>query len=1137
MNAERLIRRIDAILRRLEELTQAAHESPTEPPATTTVFENVCASLEELNAAWGQLRRESEELSPALPSNEADLRDYRHVTEFAPFGYLVTDLHGVVQQANAAARALLGTTQGDLLGKPLAGFISEDHLANFNGLLAPFEEREKEHARLGIRMTTEGGKAFDADLTVSSARDGKGRPVSLCWTLADTSRGEGLDPALQRGDHQFRDLFQDLPVPMLITRVGDGTILYANRLCEKALGLAADRSVGSKRVQDYLDAQDSQLLMDKLSEQGAVQGLVTQGKREDGTPFRAVVSARLLSFDGEEAVLTGLQDITEHERSQAGARRPLAQTKHQRDETEESGTGVELERDLLHAIMENTDAQLAYLDREFNFVRVNSAYATGAGYTKEELIGRNHFQLFPHDENQAIFERVRDTGEPVRFEAKPFVYPGRPELGTTYWDWTLIPITVRTGEVQGLVLSLVDVTERERTLAQLERERARLKAIIDTAPEGIVVADEECRILMTNPAADELYARPVPYGEGWESHETLSLSHPDGTPYAARDLPLTRSALDGERCIGVEMAITWPDGQIRDLLVSSAPIRAADGTITGSVGILQDITERNRMQDALRRYADRLHLLREIDQLILTAPPLAEIIETALSRVRRMVPCLRASVSVFHLEAEELSLLGADTAGETQVGRDWRGSLECVWFMDQLRQGKTHVTEDIRTVTYASPLRDLLQAEGVRAYTSVPIMAQGILMGSLDVGTDSAGSLVPEQQEMLHEVAEQLAIAIQQARLRQRLQRHTDELEVLVTQRTEELRASEAKFRAIFEGTAIGVALLDVRGRVMESNPALQNMLGHSAEELRGIPFTEFTHPDDVQTDMAQYQKFMKGTADSVRGERRYVRSDGDVLWTHVTLSATGAESGEGRAAIAVVEDITEKREAQTALIQAEKLAIAGKLAASLAHEINNPLQSVIGCLGLAQESLAGGGEIERYLQVGLEELRRARDVVARLRDMQRPSDPVETKPTDVKLLLQKALTLTRKRCQERNVEVIFHPEDDLSPVMVVPDRMQQVFLNLILNAIEAMPQGGKLRVAATSTMDPEGIDVSFTDNGVGIATDVMPRLFEPFVTTKEDGLGLGLHVSQNIVDEHGGRIDLDSKPGEGTTFTVWLPC
>jgi signal transduction histidine kinase len=137
---------------------------------------------------------------------------------------------------------------------------------------------------------------------------------------------------------------------------------------------------------------------------------------------------------------------------------------------------------------------------------------------------------------------------------------------------------------------------------------------------------------------------------------------------------------------------------------------------------------------------------------------------------------------------------------------------------------------------------------------------------------------------------------------------------------------------------------------------------------------------------------------------------------------------------------------------------------------------------------------------------------------------------------VEKALLLTRKRCKDWGVKVAWLPAAGLPSVSLVPDRIQQVFLNLVLNAVEAMPGGGDLRVDTSSTDQPRGVRIRFTDTGVGIEADRLPRIFEPFHSTRPEGLGLGLYISKRIVDEHRGQINAQSSVGEGTTFTVWLP-
>ena len=139
---------------------------------------------------------------------------------------------------------------------------------------------------------------------------------------------------------------------------------------------------------------------------------------------------------------------------------------------------------LLDAIVENTEAHLVYLDRDFNFVRVNSAYAKTCGYTPEQMVGMNHFDLYPHEENEAIFRQVRDTGEPFQIKERPFVFPDQPERGVTYWDWTLVPLKDQVGDVTGLVFSLMDVTEKVKQREQIAAtERARVRMAEAVAAE------------------------------------------------------------------------------------------------------------------------------------------------------------------------------------------------------------------------------------------------------------------------------------------------------------------------------------------------------------------------------------------------------------------------------------------------------------------------------------------------------------------------------------------------------------------------------------------------------------------------------------------------------------------------------
>jgi PAS domain S-box-containing protein len=910
-----------------------------------------------------------------------------------------------------------------------------------------------------------------------------------------------------------------------------------------------------------------------------------------------------------------------------------------RKQTEELAMALQSERNTLRVIMENTRAHLAYLDPEFNFVAVNSAYVQGCGHSREELIGRNHFALFPHPENQAIFERVRDTGEPIEFRAKPFEFPERPELETTYWDWTLVPVKGADGQTEGLVLSLMDVTEQVRAQAEIEslsrfprenpnpvlrvtRDGTILYANPGSAPLlahwGVQVEQkvphdwqqyiagtldtglgravespcEECTFLLTiAPVTQEGYANL--YGlevterkrarqalqESEERFRTVAdftydweyWAGPDGeylyispsceriTGYSAEEFfkepglldmivhPDDRALVAAHMCEerkdgkihAIDFRITTHSGGERWIGHVCQPVYAESGDWLGWRASNRDITEQKRAQHALRQYADRLRGLHEIDQAILAAHSVDDIAKAALVRVPHLLDCRWADVMLYDLDAGEMSLLALHVDGETQLGRDWRGGIDVEWrrMLEELGRGVAYFVEDVQQMSPVSEWWTMLQAEGVRAFVTLPLIIAGELMGSLNLGMRRPEPLTADQMEIARELATQLAIGIQQARLYEHLEKHADQLEREVSKRTQALRASEARFRAIFEGAGIGITLVDGKGRMQENNPALQELLGYSAEELRGKPLADFAHPDDVTADLASHVGVMaQDNGGKYRLEGRYIRRDGRLCWAKVIVSLVRERRGKPQFAIVMVEDITEQKRAEEALIQSEKLAVTGRLAASLAHEINNPLQSVVGCLELVEESLADGKDAGQFLQLATRELERVTSIVGQLRDLNRPPKLEERTLTDVTVLVDHVLVLTSSQCQRQGVEVEWKAADDLPSLRLVPDQIQQVFLNLTLNAVEAMPSGGRLEVSASATDEPLGVCISFADSGKGIAADAASHLFEPFYTTKPDGMGLGLYVTHNIVEEHGGHIEMESREGEGATFTVWLP-
>jgi len=227
-------------------------------------------------------------------------------------------------------------------------------------------------------------------------------------------------------------------------------------------------------------------------------------------------------------------------------------------------------------------------------------------------------------------------------------------------------------------------------------------------------------------------------------------------------------------------------------------------------------------------------------------------------------------------------------------------------------------------------------------------------------------------------------------------------------------------------------------------------------------------------------------------------------------------------------------QESQAELIRVEKIAALGRLAASLAHEINNPLQALRSGLRLLVGRPLDEEKRQRYLEVASREVERLIGIVERMLNFYRPT--TEREFTDVNAVIEEILVLAGKQLQHSRVTVRHQLTPGLPLIETVAGQINQVFLNIILNALDAMPDGGELTVTTGWNGDRQAVRISFTDTGEGIPAEDIPRIFEPFFTRKLKGTGLGLTISYGIVERHGGRIEVESRVGEGSTFTVILP-
>lgn len=345
----------------------------------------------------------------------------------------------------------------------------------------------------------------------------------------------------------------------------------------------------------------------------------------------------------------------------------------------------------------------------------------------------------------------------------------------------------------------------------------------------------------------------------------------------------------------------------------------------------------------------------------------------------------------------------------------------------------------------------------------------------------------------------------------------------------EELRATKELLDSLFNNSADGICVVDTTGKVIRANTAYLNMYGWSEEELIGreLPI----YPDHLKHELGDICSLLQSGNHIVNQHTVRQRKDGELLHVCITVSPVKDAAGHVIALAGITRDISERKKAEDFFRKADKLNVVGQLAAGLAHEIRNPLTTLRGLLQLMHST--GNRKLE-YYDIMISELDRINSMVSELIIIAKPH-VTNLQSHDLAIILPNVITLLESQAAMSNIQIYFEAEKALPFVKCSEVEIKQVFINLLKNAIEAMPDGGEIRVVA-SVQQNSHIRIRFIDQGAGITEDQIRRLGEPFYTTKEKGTGLGLMMCYKIIGDHGGKIAVTSVMDKGTTVEVTLP-
>jgi two-component system NtrC family sensor kinase len=392
-----------------------------------------------------------------------------------------------------------------------------------------------------------------------------------------------------------------------------------------------------------------------------------------------------------------------------------------------------------------------------------------------------------------------------------------------------------------------------------------------------------------------------------------------------------------------------------------------------------------------------------------------------------------------------------------------------------------------------------------------PLVAAGHTLGALVVEATPRVAFAASDELVLGAAAAQVALALQNC--------------WLLTL----LSAGKREWEQMVDAIGAAVCIVDRHGSVHRANRTFADLVGTPVTALAGRPWQALLPPGWLDA----VSRLLDAPGRAAPCE---LRDEGRVFVA--TAIPIGNDDPDGRAAVLVLDDHTERRRLQDQLIQSEKMSAVGQLISGVAHELNNPLASVLGFADFLIETGEAPPALAEPLRVIQQEAQRAASIVKNLLTFARKQDQ-ERRPVAVGGVLERTIALLRNQLIQHRVEPVLEVADGLPDVFGSPNQLQQVFVNLINNgaqAIAATGRPGRVTIRARRWLDGVAVDVA--DTGPGVPGELAERIFEPFFTTKRegDGTGLGLSICQGLVKEHGGRLSLQSARGAGATFTVELP-
>jgi len=1066
---------------------------------------------------------------PSKTTSHEMINEIELLYENAPCGYHSLDEKGKIIRVNNTELTMLGYSRQEMIGQPLTKFLTPNSIKFFKKNF-PLVKKGKVINDQEIEYIAKDGSVFYMSITVKPMLEPSGKFVASHTALININDRKKLERERQS---------TELALKITKTAIWDWDIIsnnsYWNEIYNLLLGYQPYEQTPSYELwKNRVYSEDLPEVEDKLS-----QALLNHSDYE--------VEYRVIWEDGTVHWLLdkgyGLYDESGQAVRMIGTTCEITERKlgeiYKSDEQQK-----------LSLFIKYVPVCVAMFDQNMNYLEVSQRWLEICHLkSREEVIGRSHYEVLDIPEYWRNFHQQGLKGIASKCEEDFFILPD----GSKQWlKWELQPWHFHNGEVGGILMFVEDITQSHQAKIALEEKKEQLRMALTGAKAGVWSWDPISGDLFWSPEMFELYGFKAsdqqPSYESW--YQTIL--HPEDRHWV--NSSIKKQIEQGQKDFQLEYRIIHPQKGIRWFLSVGNMTINDQGEVVNLSGINIDISDRKLVEIALEEKLQKEKLVDHIAESISQTFNLEEVLQPTLNQVRELLKVDR--VIVFRFESDWSGTVIAESVANDYpaiLGTNIDDPCFRETYIEPYLQGQTTQKVDFSAENIEPCYRELMQSFEVKANLVIPILQNNHLWGLLITHQCSAPRQWQETEiELMQQLSTQITIAINQAELFKKNQE-----ELFKRQKVQEaLLASEEKLQAIIDYAPAGIYVIDLENKHLLVNSFYTKLLSATKEQLLGKSITEVWDTKTAENFILNNQKVIK-TKKVLKTEEIVPQKDGN--HTYITLKFPLYDlEGNVYAVCGISTDITDRKQLERQFYQAQRLESLGTLASGIAHDLNNvftPILAITQLLPLKLKKMNLDQKTMRLLDIAEESVKRGANLVKQILAFARGGQG-DKNTLEIQILLKEIVKISQQTLPKSVSISLEIPENSQFLVKADQTQLDQVLMNLLINARDAMPQGGKINVSLQKHLidsiylamntEPiignceEGnyIIITVNDTGEGIPAHIIDQIFEPFFTTKEigKGTGLGLATVLGIIQDHGGFLQVFSDVGKGATFKIYLP-